>query len=145
MLAPRKVVPPSNTLGASSMNKPVSWLVAFCLIVLSTSACLESRLLEPEPMVLEVAKQEAQRFQVSFSARIAHWDGETPIQYQVSVCSGSGELFICIGDPLLESSVVAESVIQPVGWTSDQCGLLLNFEATLGNSQKEESSHITCS
>lgn len=145
MLAPRKVVPPSNVLSASSMNKPMNWLVAFPLVALSTSACLDRSVLEPGPMVLEVAKQEAQSFQVSFSARIANWDGETPIQYQVSVCSDGGEIFICIGDPLLESSVVAESVIQPVGWTSDQCGLLLSFQATLGKGQKEESSHITCS
>ncbi|MEE9246214.1 MAG: hypothetical protein V3U63_08435, partial [Gemmatimonadota bacterium] len=74
------------------MNKPINRLVAFSLVALSTSACLDGSVLEPEPMLLEVAKQEAQRFQVSFSARIANWDGETPIQYQVSVCSGSGEI-----------------------------------------------------
>ncbi len=115
------------------------------LVAIGISACSRDFMMEPEPMRLEVEKVGAQPFQVSFAARVVNWDGETAIEYSASACSPAGEIFICMGGPFVESSVVSDRITQPISWTEEQCGMLLVFGARLTSGEKVEVTHITCS
>jgi hypothetical protein len=115
------------------------------LVVTGVIACSRDFVMGPQPMSLEVEKVDAQLFQVSFAARVVNWDGETAIEYSASACSPAGDIFICMGGPFVESSVVADRVTQPISWTEQQCGMLLVFDASLTNGEKAEVTHITCS
>lgn len=115
------------------------------LVVMGLSSCSRDFVMEPQPMRLEVEKVGAQPFQVSFAARVVNWDGETAIEYSASACSPAGDIFMCIGGPFVENSVVADRVTQPISWTEEQCGMLLVFGANLKNGEKTEVTHITCS
>jgi hypothetical protein len=124
--------------------------VAICsalvsLVVTGIIACSRDFVMDPQPMSLEVEKVDAQPFRVSFAARVVNWDGETPIEYSASACSPAGDIFICMGGPFVENSVVAQRVTQPITWTEGQCGMLLVFGANLANGDKVEATHITCS
>ncbi len=120
-------------------------LTMFWLVVTGIMACSRDFVMDPQPMSLEVEKVDAQPFRVSFAARVLNWDGETPIEYRASACSPAGDIFMCIGGPFVENSVVAERVTQPITWTEEQCGMLLVFGASLTNGEQAEVTHITCS
>jgi hypothetical protein len=115
------------------------------LVVTGIIACSRDFVMDPQPMNLEVEKVDAQAFQISFAARVVNWDGETAIEYRASACSPAGDIFLCMGAPFLENSVVAARVTQPITWTEQQCGMLLVFDASLTNGEKAEVTHITCS
>jgi hypothetical protein len=115
------------------------------LVVVGVIGCSRDFVMDPQPMSLEVEKVGAQAFQVSFAARVVNWDGETAIEYSASACSPAGDIFICMGGPFVESSVVSDRITQPISWTEEQCGMLLVFGASLTNGEKTEVTHITCS
>jgi hypothetical protein len=115
------------------------------LVAIGVVACSRDFVMEPQPMRLEVEKVNAQPFKVSFAARVVNWDGDTAIEYSASACSPAGDIFMCIGGPFVENSVVADRVTQPISWTEEQCGMLLVFGASLTDGEKVEVTHITCS
>lgn len=126
------------------MHKAFLRLVTISSLALGAGSCGEPPL-APEPMTLEVAKSEVRRLQVSFTVRVSAWDGEASVHYRASACAASGEVFLCIGEPFVEKSVHASSVVQPISWTEQQCGYLIVFEASLPNGEKAEETHVTCS
>jgi hypothetical protein len=115
------------------------------LVVTGIIGCSRDFVMSPQTMNLEVEKVDVQPFRVSFAARVVNWDGETSIEYRASACSPAGDIFMCIGGPFVENSVVAERVTQPITWSQEQCGMLLVFDANLTNGEKAEVTHITCS
>lgn len=115
------------------------------LVAAAVIGCHEDLVMNPQPMSLEVEKTDAEPFRISFTVRVLNWDGETAIEYSASACSPAGDVFLCMGGPFVEKSVVAARVTQPVTWTEDQCGLLVVFDVSLGSGEQAELTHITCS
>lgn len=123
-----------------SVVKPLLQLSALILLV---SGC-DDGLFEPGPMSLEVSVRDVEELRASFAVRVLNWDGAAELHYQASACSPSGDIFICMGGPFFEKTVTAERVLQPISWTSEQCGFMVVFEASLPNGEKQEITHITC-
>jgi hypothetical protein len=115
------------------------------LVVTGIIACSQDFVMNPQSMTLELEKVDAEQFRVSFAVRVVNWDGETAIEYSASACSPAGDIFLCVGGPFVENSVVASRVTQPVTWTEEQCGVLLVFAANLTNGEQAEVTHVTCS
>lgn len=127
------------------MHRALLRLLMLCSAALVASGCREPLAPGPEAMILEVVKRDVGRLHVSFSAQVTGWDGKASIHYWASACASSGDLFICMGDPFVEDSVHASTMLQPITWTEQQCGYLIVFEASISNGEKEEATHVTCS